>query len=257
MVEEVVFAASIFRIRNMSQTCSDCAEQYEYLIAGITMIIIGVIGCTINITAIILIFRTVVFHSSFGCICASHLVADTGVLVIHILWAGPATILELSPDATTSYLGARIGQLALLFWLATLYSQLQIAINRLVAIAWPTKYEAIFSGKWLVLFTSANWILSGLQSFLHFWEECTYYFESDVFSWSYSKTDCGKFSAFYLDFLPSTAACALIFLLHTTTFFCLRKKTKAKDYGVFLLNALILHLENIRPSATNTPSMPE
>ncbi|KAK6749266.1 hypothetical protein RB195_001707 [Necator americanus] len=36
-----------------------------------------------------------------------------------------------------------------------------------------------------------------------------------------------------------------------------QKRLKAKDYRVFLLNALILHLENIRPSATNTPSMPE
>ncbi|KAK6735374.1 hypothetical protein RB195_018530 [Necator americanus] len=32
---------------------------------------------------------------------------------------------------------------------------------------------------------------------------------------------------------------------------------KANDYGAFLLNASILHLDNIQPSATNTPSMPD
>ncbi|KAK6756513.1 hypothetical protein RB195_014743 [Necator americanus] len=32
---------------------------------------------------------------------------------------------------------------------------------------------------------------------------------------------------------------------------------QAKDYGVFLLNASILHFENIRLSVANTPSMPE
>ncbi|KAK6751996.1 hypothetical protein RB195_003425 [Necator americanus] len=36
-----------------------------------------------------------------------------------------------------------------------------------------------------------------------------------------------------------------------------KSQNQAKGYGGFFPNASILHLENIRSSATNTPSMPE
>ncbi|RCN53098.1 hypothetical protein ANCCAN_00649 [Ancylostoma caninum] len=245
--------------------CQNCDGKLEYVSAGMIMLSLGVIGFTINTIAIILLFKTPVFHSSFGYICASHLIADTGVLVIHIFWAGPAAILRLELDVTSSFTGSTIGQIALFFWFATLYSQVQIAVNRLIAIAWPTVYSMMFTGKGLAIFISVFWIVSGLQSFLHFWDqlqpsattyvlfhrisdECKYFFDVTVFSWIYPDTKCGRFASFYLDFLPSTTACILVFLIHTATFFCVRRKTKAllRTSAVFSTEQLLLLKKNIR-----------
>ncbi|EYC06467.1 hypothetical protein Y032_0076g998 [Ancylostoma ceylanicum] len=276
----------------MNETCQDCGDKMEYVLAGVIMLLVesdlsciccqkfmhlhqrqtrsassdakliagirewssnscckttsltqlGVIGCTINTIAIILLFKTSVFHRSFGYICASHLIADTGVLAIHIFWAGPASLLRLELDVTSSFIGSTIGQIALFFWFATLYSQVQIAINRLIAIAWPTTYTMLFTGKGLAIFISMFWIVSGLQSFLHFWDECKYYFDVTVFSWIYPDTRCGRFASFYLDFLPSTTACTLVFLIHTATFFCILLRTSA----IFSTEQLLLLKRNIR-----------
>ncbi|EYC06464.1 hypothetical protein Y032_0076g998 [Ancylostoma ceylanicum] len=226
----------------MNETCQDCGDKMEYVLAGVIMLLLGVIGCTINTIAIILLFKTSVFHRSFGYICASHLIADTGVLAIHIFWAGPASLLRLELDVTSSFIGSTIGQIALFFWFATLYSQVQIAINRLIAIAWPTTYTMLFTGKGLAIFISMFWIVSGLQSFLHFWDECKYYFDVTVFSWIYPDTRCGRFASFYLDFLPSTTACTLVFLIHTATFFCILLRTSA----IFSTEQLLLLKRNIR-----------
>ncbi|EYC09336.1 hypothetical protein Y032_0061g3287 [Ancylostoma ceylanicum] len=184
------------------------------------------IGSAINITAIVLLSKAPVFHSSFGYICASHLIADTGVLVVHIIWAGPAAILRLGKDVTASIFGSIVGQIALLFWFATLHSQVGIAINRLLAISWPTMYNVIFSGNRIAVFISVFWIVSALQSFVHFCRGCNYYYDVGQFSLIYPDTKCGKFASFYLDSVPSITSCVLIFVIHTVTFSCIRKKTK-------------------------------
>ncbi|KAL6725947.1 hypothetical protein Aduo_007965 [Ancylostoma duodenale] len=94
---------------NSIESHQDCGEQVDYVLAGTTMLTLGFIGCAINITVIIFLSKATVFHTSFGYICASHLIADTGVLVVHIILSGPATILRLGEDVTASVVGSCVG----------------------------------------------------------------------------------------------------------------------------------------------------
>ncbi|PIO59088.1 Pou domain - to homeobox domain protein, partial [Teladorsagia circumcincta] len=102
---------------------------------------LSVIGSVLNISAVVLIYRTPWFHNAFGFICASHLLADVGVLVIFMFWAAPAALLGYSDAITESYFGKRMGQLTMVFWYAAIYGQLQIALNRLIAILSPMLYK--------------------------------------------------------------------------------------------------------------------
>ncbi|RCN44467.1 hypothetical protein ANCCAN_09534 [Ancylostoma caninum] len=229
---------------NIIESPQDYGEQVDYVLASVTMLTLGFIGCAINITAIVLLSKATVFHTSFGYICVSHLIADSGVLVVHIFWSGPATILRLGTDVTASLVGSCVGQITLLFWFATLHSQVGIAINRLLAIARPTLYNVIYTRKGIAIFISLFWIVSALQSLVHFWRifqalfckldtfaeritgGCSYFYDVDQFSWTYSDTKCGRFASFYLDTIPSITSCVLIFVIHTAIFSCIRKKTK-------------------------------
>ncbi|KAK6052280.1 hypothetical protein COOONC_10215 [Cooperia oncophora] len=67
-------------------------DRLEGVIAGATMLIVGVTGITLNAAAVVLIYRTPSFHNAFGYICASHLVADVGALTIFTFWSAPAAL---------------------------------------------------------------------------------------------------------------------------------------------------------------------
>ncbi|RCN24301.1 hypothetical protein ANCCAN_30006 [Ancylostoma caninum] len=124
---------------NIIESPQDYGEQVDYVLAGVTMLTLSFIGCAINITAIVLLSKATVFHTSFGYICASHLIADSGVL--HVEYVTEEFLRRLGEDVTASLAGSCVGQIALLFWFATLHSQVGIAINRLLAIARPTLYK--------------------------------------------------------------------------------------------------------------------
>ncbi|KAK6020631.1 hypothetical protein OSTOST_13712, partial [Ostertagia ostertagi] len=101
---------------------------------------ISVIGNVVNISVVVLIYRTPSFHNAFGFICASHLIADIGVLTIFSVWAAPAALLGFHDTVVQSFFGARMGQLAILLWYASTYGHIQIAVNRLLAIKYPSLY---------------------------------------------------------------------------------------------------------------------
>ncbi|CAJ0603236.1 unnamed protein product [Cylicocyclus nassatus] len=64
----------------------------EYLVAGVLMTALGVVGVCINITVILALIRTPSFYNAFGYICILHLISNAGELLIFSLWNGPATI---------------------------------------------------------------------------------------------------------------------------------------------------------------------
>ncbi|KAK6027655.1 hypothetical protein OSTOST_06313, partial [Ostertagia ostertagi] len=53
---------------------------------------VGLIGTVSSISAIVLIYRTPTLHNAFGFICASHLLADAGVLIVFSFWIAPVRI---------------------------------------------------------------------------------------------------------------------------------------------------------------------
>ncbi|KAK6029828.1 hypothetical protein OSTOST_04050, partial [Ostertagia ostertagi] len=115
-------------------------DRVDQVIAGTVILITGVIGTALNISAVALIYRTPSFHNAFGYICASHLIADVGVLIIFSFWVAPAALLGYSDSITLSYFGERMGQLTMIFWFSSVYAQVQMAMNRLLAISSPLVY---------------------------------------------------------------------------------------------------------------------
>ncbi|KAK6031862.1 hypothetical protein OSTOST_01976, partial [Ostertagia ostertagi] len=113
---------------------------------------VGIIGNALNILAIVLIFRSPSLHTPFGFICASHLLADVGLLVVFSFWVAPAALLNFSEPIIQSYLAERIGQLCTIFWSACMYSHLQTALNRLIAIISPMLYKYGFQKQFASLF---------------------------------------------------------------------------------------------------------
>ncbi|EPB69737.1 hypothetical protein ANCCEY_11171 [Ancylostoma ceylanicum] len=111
------------------------------IVAGVIMIVLGIAGSLINVTVIVLMVKTTQFQNAFGYVCISQLVADTFELLINIFWTGPSTLLALNASITNSYAGNRVAQFALFFWFVSIYSHLLIAINRMMAIAWPLSYR--------------------------------------------------------------------------------------------------------------------
>ncbi|RCN31996.1 hypothetical protein ANCCAN_22210 [Ancylostoma caninum] len=125
----------------MNNDAATGSLRREENLAGAIMIVLGTTGFIISITVIIQIVRTPLFHNAFGYVCISNLFADIVELLINVLWTGPATIMQLDESVTRSFIGARVGQLTIFFWFAVIYSHLQIAINRLIAIALPLRYK--------------------------------------------------------------------------------------------------------------------
>ncbi|VDK73013.1 unnamed protein product [Cylicostephanus goldi] len=116
-------------------------DRLDEVIAGIIMGVIGTFGIVVNITVVYLIYHTPSFHHAFGYICASHLLADVGLLTAFLFWATPASVIGLPQTVTDSLAGKKIGQYSMLFWYASMYGQLQLAINRLASILTPIHYK--------------------------------------------------------------------------------------------------------------------
>ncbi|CAJ0603202.1 unnamed protein product [Cylicocyclus nassatus] len=109
------------------------------------------------------------FRNAFFYICIFHLISNCVEFSLNLLWTGPATFLNLDNSVTNSFIGSRIAQIALVFWITSIYSQLQIAINRLIAIAFPMLYGRIFVGRKLLYFMSLFWVLTLCHAALFSW----------------------------------------------------------------------------------------
>ncbi|RCN41909.1 hypothetical protein ANCCAN_12123 [Ancylostoma caninum] len=141
----------------------------EEIIAGVVMITMGTLCFIISVIVIAQITRESAFHNAFGYLCLSNLAANSAELLINVLWTGPATLLQFDESVTHSFIGGILAQLILLFWFAIIYGHLEIAINRIVAIAWPVRYSKIFAGRNVIYFITCSWILSFIHSLWYSW----------------------------------------------------------------------------------------
>ncbi|KAK6039725.1 hypothetical protein COOONC_22771 [Cooperia oncophora] len=161
------------------------------------------IGILLNVAAVKLIYRTPSFHNAFGYICASHLVADVGVLTIFTFWAAPATLLGLSGAITHSYFGEKMGQLTVIFWFGSVYGQLQMALNRLLAICSPFMYKYVTG--------------------------CNFLYDAESFLWTYSSTSCSRFVSFYIAFAYCAVLCATVIVIDTVAFLVILRNLKVSE----------------------------
>ncbi|XGW19045.1 hypothetical protein V3C99_003118 [Haemonchus contortus] len=208
-------------------------SRSDEVIAGTIVLTVGITGISLNIAAILLIYRTPSLHNAFGFICSSHLLSNIGLLVVFSFWTAPMLLIGCSESITQSYIGQRMGQLVVLFWFATIYGHLQIALNRLVAIISPLLYSSTFTRIRTIQILVIFWFISFMQVAGQFFKGCTFTFHVDSFLWSYATTDCGYNLAFYLAFLHGTIFGVIVVMIDTTAFFAILKKAKkmAKTLG--------------------------
>ncbi|KAK6727846.1 hypothetical protein RB195_005488 [Necator americanus] len=142
-----------------SSCITDVLNRPIEVAAGLSLIFVGVLGCIFNWSAAVCICRSPIFRNVFGSICISHLIADIGVVAFCSFWGGPAALLGFDKNLTESIYGQRIGQLTKLFWYASLYSQVQIASNRVLAIVSPVLYNVAFTPRRTKQMIALFWIL--------------------------------------------------------------------------------------------------
>ncbi|CAJ0603199.1 unnamed protein product [Cylicocyclus nassatus] len=198
----------------------------EHIIAGALSMGLAVIGLIINTIVIMALVRTPVFHNAFGFISTLHLVSNSGELLIYVFWSAPATLLQLNASITNTFIGSRVAQIYLVFWYGSIYSQLQIAINRFVAIAFPIRYNEFFTGRALTYFIGFFWIISALHALAFSSYDCALWFDSTSFMWLFRPTTCGYVLVIYMISGHATCMCGVIFFVDTITFCCIWKKTK-------------------------------
>ncbi|CAD6193174.1 unnamed protein product [Caenorhabditis auriculariae] len=176
---------------------------------------VALIGFILAVTSTYLVFRVQSFRNPFGYLCASHMIADAGVLLIFCVWCAPAVVFGW--DSSGNLLDRKLGHLSLFFWFATLYAQIGIAANRFLAINSPGSYRRIFSKNGTFWIISLMWMLPGFHSIIYFFDGCDFTFDSSKYYWSFADTECGAFISFYLDFLYGMIVCIVVLILDIAT----------------------------------------
>ncbi|VDO39773.1 unnamed protein product [Haemonchus placei] len=201
-------------------------DRADEILAGVIMLAVSAFGNVINIAVVVLLFRTPSFHNAFGLICASHLIADIGVLLIFSFWAAPAALFGFPDTITQTHFGGSMGQLAILFWYASTYGHIQVAVNRLLAIKYPLLYKRVFSMRNTKTILAVFWAISAANVFAYFWRECDFKFNVHALTWFYAPTYCGYIIAFYMTLVHESALCAIVIVIDTIAFFAIYAEAK-------------------------------
>ncbi|KAK6738731.1 hypothetical protein RB195_020689 [Necator americanus] len=201
-------------------------DRLDQIIAGIIILAIALVGGAVNISALMVIYRSPMFHNSFGILCASHIISDIGFLLPHIFWAAPSEIFAWPPSLTISVYGDLIGQLLVFFCSVSTYSQLEIALNRFVAVVAPMSYSTLFSTRRTVSFLALFWVIGLFRCTVYFIGGCEITHDSFSFTWKAGGSDCIEFIELYLEFIIATIICITVIILNTITFIVLYKHTR-------------------------------
>ncbi|XGW20231.1 hypothetical protein V3C99_003777 [Haemonchus contortus] len=149
--------------------------------------------------------------------------------MVFSFWAAPMLLIGAPESLTQSFIGKRMGQLVVLFWYASIYGQLQIALNRLLAIISPLmyRYHYVFCR---TNHTNLGDILDNFipssSSSIFCSDGCAFAFHVDMLFWSYADTECGHTLALYLAFLHGAILCAVVVIIDTVAFLAILKKAK-------------------------------
>ncbi|TKR88247.1 hypothetical protein L596_012521 [Steinernema carpocapsae] len=195
------------------------------VLASVVMITIGLIGMAVNTYVFIAVRRvTTHFGYAFGNLCLSHTVANLGVVSTFSLLVGPITILE--PAFHQTYWGKRFGQILILFWNAAVFSHLLIALNRCVRMFKPVLYEKIFTRHFTIGSIVFAWFMAFVQVFSYFWEQCTFGFVRERYSFAFINSSCSYYIGRIFDYYMSIFMVSAIATLDFCTFIKIRKFKK-------------------------------
>lgn len=206
-----------------NETARAFTERSENIIAGTTLVVLGITGSTLNVVIVTAFLRIPIFRSAFGYICISLLTGNTIALLIGTFWMAPVTLLELGLFAKTS--GAAVERVTMVVWYSSNYCQLQIAVNRFIAIVFPFKYSTIFKPVNVKIIIGGCWILAILHATTFLATDCYLFFDTSTLSLGFWGDQCATI-AYYSDFLHDVIICAMVLFINSATFYFLQSSNK-------------------------------
>ena len=122
---------------------------------------------------------------------------------------------------------------SLVFWIASLYNTLAIAVNRLLATYYPVAYPNWFSKRNTLLLISICWLLAVLLISVFFIDGCDFYYAPVYYSWAYGDTECGFWAGWIIDFGHGVFVILLIFVINVITGTKLKRSNRVGKYLLF------------------------
>ncbi|GMS95376.1 hypothetical protein PENTCL1PPCAC_17551, partial [Pristionchus entomophagus] len=156
-------------------------QRKEDYIAGVLMIVLGVIGFLAS-SQIIRVLRRSIRSSSFSAfslLCCSRALSNCGTLSCFILYSGPVTLLghSIGPPIV----GLKFGHLTTLTYKSLVYVQLAIAFNRFIATFFSMRYTQICGRRGTFILLGLVWFMTALHCIPEFLGPLLYYPSYTVF----------------------------------------------------------------------------
>ncbi|CEF64313.1 GPCR, rhodopsin-like, 7TM domain and 7TM GPCR, serpentine receptor class x (Srx) family-containing protein [Strongyloides ratti] len=164
---------------------------------------IGIIAVIINVICIVKLFKMMEMQNIFGYICLTHCIANFSVSIIYVLWV-PLIILILPKNDFIYYFNTKIGQLGMFWWYLSIYCHVLVCINRFIAIYLPLKYNTFFNDLRTKIFICALWIIAFIHIIPYFFPTCDYYFDAELYLFSFSDSNCSHILGNIIDFRLTT-----------------------------------------------------
>ncbi|GMS85251.1 hypothetical protein PENTCL1PPCAC_7426, partial [Pristionchus entomophagus] len=184
---------------------------------------IGSIGVIANLIGIYTVYICRHLHNSFGYLCLSHCIANSGVCLTFAAWCAPTTVFEIGLRLTEARLGRHIGQLNIFCWDACVYSHLSISINRFICINYPIQSKTFFTTRVISVFIAVPWILAFCHIIPYFWvENCYIYYDPLTWQWYYGDDLCRDFISTYFDYYTGLGVFSAMFVTDMGTLLKLR-----------------------------------
>ncbi|CAL2042073.1 unnamed protein product [Caenorhabditis brenneri] len=93
---------------------SEVISREDILIAAAVIFFVAFFGLIFNGLGIIVVMKNPILKNSFGTLCLSHSVANSGVLFVFFVWAAPSTYIQA--QNSNGQISKLLGQLNILCW---------------------------------------------------------------------------------------------------------------------------------------------
>ncbi|GMR37709.1 hypothetical protein PMAYCL1PPCAC_07904, partial [Pristionchus mayeri] len=194
--------------------------------ASAILLIVSILGICSNLVALLTVKRTKYMHNTFGALCVSLASCNLGICLIYFGWCSVATLSMMDRNDRVffdSELGKKVGQVALLFLYGSIYTHLAVSFNRMMSLLFPLRYLMMFDFRKSLALLVVVWICAFIEIIPYFWSHnCYFFYKYEVALWEFAETECGEFTGFYFDFLPSIIVVIFILIMDVIALIRLR-----------------------------------
>lgn len=176
-------------------------------------------------------FSKILRASAFFSLAASLAVADSLQLCVCSFYGATSSYLgyNLGGDGTSAVVGA-FSNLAWFTGTPTIFMQ---AINRLIAIRYPTKLSTVYTRKNTLACIAGPWIISIIIMIPNFFPCCYQLWYWEMYSTGYNLPVYGSVVYSYFDVSYTISIIIVVFFIHSVIFYSLlrRKSAVAHSFG--------------------------